>query len=237
MDEMLILMHRDSHFSGSFSAMLEYYEKEGVGAIDEIDPDDILHLKTLEEQGVPLTLGHEERRLVAEARAAYKKAQALYDNEETSLLADLILSEEEDLEGFTEKHIPWLIDLLHNNEFADPLFPGYGYAPVRAAKVLGRLQGETATRALFERLLRINDEEAFLQEEIIAALSHARDFLLNRLRARPLNYENQTAAMALAAVPADETLATAAQKEHERLLQEGCQDKQLLAYLETLYRI
>lgn len=237
MDEMLILMHRDVHFSGSFSAMLEYYEKEGVGAVDEIDVDDILHLKVLEEQNIPLALGGEEKKRVLEAREAYKKVQALYGNAETALLADLILEEDEKLEGFSEKHLSWLIDLLHDSDFADPLFPGYGQGPSRAAKVLGKFKNERTTRALFERLLRIADEEISLQEEILSALRGSRTFLLNRLRSRPVTHENQTAAMALATETVDPELAAAAQDEHDRLVKEGCTDQLLLAYLETLYRI
>lgn len=238
MDEILILMHRDVHFSGSFSAMLDYYQKGGVGAIDEIDLEDILHLKTLEEQNVPLTLGQTEKQMVAEARAAYKKMEALYDNPETALMADLVLEEEEKLDAFTEKQLPWLIELVHDSRFADPLYPGYGLAPVRAAKVLGRFKSdEQVARALFERLLRIADEEIYLQEEILTALRGARDFLLARLRARPLSYENQTAAMALATETVDPELSKIAREEHDRLIQEGCRDKQLLDYLEILYQL
>ena len=98
MDEILILMHRDVHFSGSFSAMLEYYLRDGVGVIDEIDIEEILHLKILEEQSSPLSLGPEEKRRVLEAKEAYKKVQALYQNSQTTLLADLILEEEEKLD-------------------------------------------------------------------------------------------------------------------------------------------
>lgn len=235
MDEILILMHRDAHFSGSFSAMLEYYQQEGVGAIDEIDIEDILHLKTLEEQNVPLILGAEEKRRVLESRDAYKKVQALYDNEVTALLADLILEEDEKLEGFTEAHMPGLIDLLHDRAFSDPLFPGYGLAPVRAAKVLGKLQKDEGTYALFERLLHIGDEEVYLQEEILAALRYAKEFLITQLRARPLNHETLCAAMALGSVEVDESLVKIAQEEYARLLSEGCRDVQLLDYLKSLF--
>lgn len=235
MDEMLILMHRDVHFSGSFSAMLEYYQAEGIGAVDEIDPEDILHLKTLEEQNIPLLLGAEEKRQVLEGKEAYKKVQALYENPDTCLFADLILAEEEVFEGFTEKHLPWLIDLLHDSAFSDPLYPGYGLAPARAAKVLGKLQKDEGTKALFERLLHIGDEEVYLQEEILSALAYAKDFLIERLKSRPITFDNVAAAMALGSTTVDENLKRIAAEEHARLCEEGCLDARLLAYLEALY--
>ncbi len=235
MDEVLILMHRDVHFSGSFSAMLEYYLRDGVGAIDEIDVEDILHLKVLEEQDVPLALGPEEKRRVLDAKEAYKKVQALYQNSQTTILADLILEEEEKLDDFTEAHLPWLINLLHDSDFSDPLYPGYGLAPVRAAKVLGFLQKEIGTNALFERLLHIGNEEVYLQEEILAALRYAKDFLVRRLQSRPVNQETLAAAMALGSVEIDKELVEAVKREYERLIEEGCRDSLLLQYLEALY--
>lgn len=235
MDEILILMHRDVHFSGSFSAMLEYYLRDGVGVIDEIDIEEILHLKILEEQSSPLSLGPEEKRRVLEAKEAYKKVQALYQNSQTTLLADLILEEEEKLDNFTEAHLPWLIDLLHNSDFSDPLYPGYGLAPIRAAKVLGVLQKELGTKALFERLLYIGNEEVYLQEEILVALRYAKDFLVRRVQSRPVNQETLAAAMALGSMEIDEELITIVKREYERLLKEGCRDSLLLQYLEALY--
>ncbi len=235
MDEILILMHRDVHFSGSFSAMLEYYLRDGVGVIDEIDIEEILHLKILEEQSSPFSLGPEEKRRVLEAKEAYKKVQALYQNSQTTLLADLILEEEEKLDNFTEVHLPWLIDLLHNSDFSDPLYPGYGLAPIRAAKVLGVLQKELGTKALFERLLYIGNEEVYLQEEILVALRYAKDFLVSRVQSRPVNQETLAAAMALGSMEIDEELITIAKREYERLLKEGCRDSLLLQYLEALY--
>ncbi|MCX6994745.1 MAG: hypothetical protein NTY13_02815 [Chlamydiae bacterium] len=235
MDEILILMHRDVHFSGSFSAMLEYYLRDGVGVIDEIDIEEILHLKILEEQSSPLSLGPEEKRRVLEAKEAYKKVQALYQNSQTTLLADLILEEEEKLDNFTEAHLPWLIDLLHNSDFSDPLYPGYGLAPIRSAKVLGVLQKELGTKALFERLLYIGNEEVYLQEEILVALRYAKDFLVRRVQSRPVNQETLAAAMALGSMEIDEELITIVKREYERLLKEGCRDSLLLQYLEALY--
>lgn len=215
--------------------MLDYYQREGVGAIDEIEVDDILHLKMLEEQNVPLLLGPEEKRRVMEAKEAYKKVQKLYEHPQTAFLAELILEEEEHLEEVKEEYLPALVDLLHDSAFSNPLFPGYGLAPVRAAKALGLLRKEAAAQALFERLLHIGDEESYLQEEILAALSHAKDFLIARLKSRPVTGETVAAAMALGATEIDAALIQLVKEEAARLRQEGVRDEQLLSYLEALY--
>ena len=74
--------------------------------------------------------------------------------------------------------MPALIDLLRNEDFYDPLFPGYGEAPVLAAKCLGLIGDKRAIISLFEAI----GEGDFFNEDIILDALHvignpARDFL------------------------------------------------------------
>ena len=78
-----ILMHRDAHFGGLFSIMLEYYRQEKKGVQPEFDIARIERLAALEEQLkqnlAALFLAAPEMQKVADAREAYQRLRAIYE--------------------------------------------------------------------------------------------------------------------------------------------------------------
>lgn len=209
-----ILMHRDVHFGGQFPIMLDYYRQEGKGINPEFSITQIERLAELEasmaKNLAPLVLLGAEAERVAEAKEAYKKLRAIYEVKNPKslfpqLIADLILAEDEDAEVevaaiAAEKGaiVPALMDLLRSEEFYDPLFPGYGEAPALAAKALGRIGDKRALIALFEA---VGQSDFFADEQILKALAAigdpAKTFLLKVVHGRPLNEDNEKAAIAL----------------------------------------
>lgn len=209
-----ILMHRDAHFGGNFEAMIEYYEKEGKGVMQEYSLSRIRDLAEIERQnGSDLAgslLSGPEAEKVAASKTAYKLLRDLYrtKREEPSpqrKLADLILSEDEVPESeiaaivaMKGEIVPQLIELLRSESFYDPLFPGYGQAPTLAAQCLGLIGDKRAMYSLFEA---IGEENFFAEDYLLDALQHigmpAKEFLLKVLQSEPLNFDNERAAIAL----------------------------------------
>ncbi len=212
--ESAILMHRDAHFGGNFDVMLNYYLKGGKGVFQEFEISKIQSLAQLEKQSqqnlAAMLLSGAEAERVAEARDAYKKLRDIYESkgkgsENARLIADLILSEEEYPEKEIEaiihhksKIVPLLIDLLRSEQFSDPLFPGYGFAPSLAALCLGKIGDKRAIISLFEE---IGAGDYFDEDIALSALKAvgepAKAFLLKVLHGRPLNEDNERAAIAL----------------------------------------
>jgi hypothetical protein len=209
-----ILMHRDAHFSGSFDVMLNYYKTQGKGVNLDFDLDKIIALEELERQIgqnlSALVLSGPDAEKVAKSKTAYKSLRQLYesptkDKKYALLIADLILSEEEDpvkeIEAIVAEKsaiVRSLIQLLRAEEFHDPLMPGYGKAPLLAAKALGLIGDKRAIISLFE----IIGEGDFFDEDIeLAALKAigepAKEFLLNVVKNRPINADNEKAAIGL----------------------------------------
>lgn len=219
-----ILMHRDAHFGGQFPIMLEYYHQEGKGIQPEFDITRIERLAHLEEQLkqnlAALFLAAHEIQKIADSREAYQKLRAIYEvkkpkNLYPRLIADLILSEEEEPEAEIaaiaaekDKIVPALIDLLRSEELYDPLFPGYGQAPFLAVQCLGRIGDKRAIIYLFEAL---GQSDFFADDQIIKALKAigkpALDFLLHVMNGRPINEDNEKAAIALIAFKDEEEVA------------------------------
>lgn len=205
-----ILMHRDTHFGGDFEAMLEYYETEGKGCYFDIT--DVLAVMESERlHGVNLAailLSGADAERVARAREKYEELSEIYESgrqEKANLIANLILSEEEDEEGAVEaivtkgeSCIGSLLELLQSEAFADPLFPGYGYAPSLAARCLGRIGNPIAIPYLFEAM---GDENTALDEEAALALRHigepAKHFLLNIAHGKRITNDTERAAYLL----------------------------------------
>lgn len=223
-----ILMHRDAHFGGKFDVMLDYYEKNGKGAQEEFDFGRIGELALMEKRTqqnlAALMLTGPEAEKVARAKEAYKNLRDLYNqknpkNKIPLLIADLILSEEEEPENeiqalINEKNslIP-LIELLRSEEFHDPLFPGYGQAPILAAKCLSKIGDKRAIIALFEAI----GTESFFDEDIIlqglkTIGNPAKEFLLKVVHGKPLNEDNEKAAIALINFKEDPEVAEACLK-------------------------
>ena len=219
-----ILMHRDAHFGGKFSIMLDYYKKDGKGVQPEISIERIEKLHLLEDQLkqnlAALFLVSNEMEKVAEALQAYQQLREIYEVKKPKsihpqLIADLVLSEEEEpskeMEAIIAEKgliVPSLINLLRNEDYYDPLFPGYGKAPFLAAECLGAIGDKRAIISLFEE---IGHGDFFDDEQILQALKTigkpARDFLLRVAHGRPLNEDNEKAAIALIAFKDDEEVA------------------------------
>lgn len=217
-----ILMHRDVHFGGKFEIMLDYYQKEGKGAQPDFEPLRILELKQMEQDLqqnlAAVLLSGADAEKVAQAKEMYKKLRKLYENASpigsvkyAKLIADLILSEEEEPELeiaaiVAEKGaiVPALMELLRSEESHDPLFPGYGLAPALATKCLGLIGDKRAIIALYES---IGNEDFFNEDLALEALrgigEPAKAFLLKVLHGRPLTFDNERAAMALIAFKED----------------------------------
>jgi HEAT repeat protein len=209
-----ILMHRDAHFGGKFEVMIDYYRKEGKGIHPDFDLERISELLLIERElrqnlaGLLLTGSEAEK--VAEAKTVYKKLRELYEQKDVKnkgplLIADLILSEEEqpdkEIEAIVaEKAVttPLLINLLRSENFYDPLFPGYGQAPLLAAYCLGEIGDKKAIISLFEAI----DQSDFEHEGMVLKALHnigepAKEFLLKVLHGKPYNQDNEKAALAL----------------------------------------
>ncbi len=224
-----ILMHRDAHFGGQFEIMQNYYDKEGKGVCSDFDAKRISELAALEKEmnqnlsGIILSGADAER--VAEAKEAYKKLRDLYDedkpfNKIPLLLADLILSEDEDPREeiaaiIKEKGlaVSALIELIRSENFYDPLFPGYGQAPGLALKCLGLIKDKRAIIALFESI----GTGDFFDEDVALDALHAigdpaKEFLLRVLKGKPWTGDNEKAALALIAFKEDQTVSSTALK-------------------------
>ncbi|KIC75671.1 hypothetical protein DB42_EU00170 [Neochlamydia sp. EPS4] len=221
-----ILMHREVHFGGKFDVMLDYYLNEGKGVNPEFELESIHTLAKIEKQMktdlAPLMLAGTEAEKIAEAKTAYKKLRSLYEKPKPTmknmlLVADLILSEDleaaQEIEAIVQEKgaiVPALIELLKAEEFYDPLFPGYGLAPSLAAKCLGMIGDKRAIIALFESL----SQGDFFEEDIVLAALRAigkpaKEFLLKVVHGRPINEDNERAAIALIAFKEEEDAAKA----------------------------
>lgn len=219
-----ILMHRDAHFAGQFPIMLDYYRQEGKGAMPEFDIVRIEQLALLEQQIkqnlAALFLTAPEIQKVADSRNAYQKLKEIYEvkkikNPYPQLIADLILSEEENPEKEISaivaekgKIVDLLINLLRSEEFYDPLFPGYGQTPFLAVQCLEKIGDKKAIISLFEA---VGQGDFFTDEQILKALKAIGDpalqFLLHVVKGRPLNEDNEKAAIALIAFKENEEVA------------------------------
>lgn len=224
-----ILMHRDAHFGGLFSVMIDYYKDGGKGIQPEFELKRIEELAELETQLkqnlAALFLTAQEIEKVADAKKAYKSLRDIFELKKTTnlnpkLIAELILSEDEDpqkeIEALVKERetvVPLLIDLLRKEELRDVLYPGYGKAAESILRCLKCMGDKRAIIALFES---IGTGDFFFDELVIEALKAigdpARCFLLKVLNKRPLNEDNEKAAIALKAFQEDKEVISAALK-------------------------
>lgn len=221
-----ILMHRDAHFGGLFQVMLDYYSQEGKGVQAEFSMERIERLFQLEKQAkqnlAALFLTAPEMQKVADAREAYRILKAIYhvkspQSSHPRLIADLILTEDEEAEEEIEAIVAEkgtivkaLIELLRNEQFHDPLFPGYGQSPSLAVRCLGRIGDKRAIISLFEA---IGEGDFFADDLILDALKSigqtAKEFLLRVAAGHPINEDNERALIALLAFKEDPVVAEA----------------------------
>jgi len=224
--DMEILMHRDAHFGKNFDVMIDYYAKDGVGAMHDFDLSRIRNLKEIETQErvdlAEALLPEAAKEEVQKCLELYRDLEALFDKDPKPkvpcLIADLILSEEEmpqkEIDALAEnpdKVVAPLLDLLHSKDFTSPISPGYGHAPYRAALCFHVLQSESSIAPLFEAL---GHSDFATDEALFKALRHqgeeAKTFLLKRLKHKPYCKESDNAASSLAAFGDDATVAQAA---------------------------
>ncbi len=220
-----ILLHRESHFGGSFPVMLEYYERgDARGIHDEISLSRIAFLADVEKRLgrdiAPLILSGADAEKIAWSKKMYGDIQkTAQDNPQASLYSTLILHEEEELQ-FTDKELMMLaqkpsilIMLASSDEFRDELAPGYGKAPFEAIRLIGRLKIKDAKEPLL-RLLSIAEGEE--EEELLIALSSLGDELLEQacsfLSSKPLTPFHEKMALLLLQFLPDPRVAVCAAK-------------------------
>jgi HEAT repeat protein len=217
-----ILMHKDAHFGGSFDIMIDYYKRDGVGVMPDFDLKRIKELKKIEasfqgslsESLLPMPA----QQAVERSKKLYSELREVYEQEAESLpkaICDLILTEEEYPENeistlfrYGKAAVHPLIQLLSASDYYDPLFPGYGRAPIFAAMTLEKLQDSAAIPHLFAAL---GQENFFTDDAIIRALisfgKEAKTFLLKRLTKEPFSKDNVHAITALTTLEDDEEVA------------------------------
>jgi hypothetical protein len=205
-----ILMHKQVHFGGNFGVMIEYYREENKGCMEEFSEERIELLSQIEEkENIDLSqelLTEEEWDLVKRAQEKYAHLKNIYELPSSSahLIADLLLSEDidalEEIEALC-KHpdtIPLLLQIMQEEDLYLPLFPGYGFAPLHAIEVLGKLQAKEAILPIFEALPKT---DFFGEETIFSALFHigplAKEFLLQKIQKTPITKDHENAAIAL----------------------------------------
>jgi hypothetical protein len=210
-EDSLILMHRDAHFSGSFSLMREYYEnEEAKGVCEEIDRKRILFLESLEKRMkqnlAPLILNGKEAEKVAQCIVHYQKLKILADGPSSfeSSLAESILSEEE-VDSIVENASPLLFQkpesllvLAQSEFFCDTLSPGYGTAPMLAVALLGKMKYEPAIKPLFQLIGRGDFTfESYVLEALKKIGGGAKEFAKKLFLTKPYTYDHERAVLLL----------------------------------------
>ena len=211
-----ILAHKEAHFGGNFPTMIEYYKADGVGVMPDFSLQRIEELYAFEktekinlaDEAIPP--GEKER--IARARTLYTDLREVYGTAKPdavpTLISDLILTEDEEatreiaaLVRKGKESVEALLLLIQSDNFYDPLYPGYGRAPVFAAKVLQKIGDERAIQPLFEAM---GQENFFTDDAMIGALAsfgdRARKFLLQTLKHKPFNKDNGHAAIVLSSM-------------------------------------
>lgn len=217
-----IILHRDIHFGKNFDIMLDYYLEKGVGAMSDFPIDRIQQLQKMEKalnKSLSSYLPSTVADVAARAKTLYANLREIYASHEKTdvavLISDLILSESEfptseinALIAKGSKAVDPLIHIIRTIDFYDPLFPGYGRAPIFAAHCLAKIGDARAIAPLFEAL---GQENFFTDDAIISALAafgdKSKDFLMNRMQQKPYNKDNIHAVITLTSFPDDSTIA------------------------------
>lgn len=217
-----IILHRDIHFGKNFDIMLDYYLEKKVGVMPDFPIERIQQLKKMEQSlHNPLSsyLPSAVDDIATRAKTLYANLREVYANHEKTdvavLISDLILSESEfptsEINALIAKGsdaVSPLIHIIQTTDFYDPLFPGYGRAPVFAAHCLAKIGDTRAIVPLFEAL---GQENFFTDDAIISALTQfgdkSKDFLLSRMKQKPYTKDNIHAVIALTSFLEDPTIA------------------------------
>lgn len=222
-EDILILMHRDAHFSGSFSAMEEYYSNpDAKGVVEEVDLTRISFLKTIQDRLkhdlAPILITGPNAEKVAYAKQIYSDLRELTIKDPSSpegILASAILSEEpidelvDRIEATVAQKPGSLLLLATSDLFSDALFPGYGTAPILAIRLLGRVHHEPAIHELFYLLGRRGFE---IESALLAALREigepTKQFAIKQVSHFPITEDNERSALVLLEFLPDETIAS-----------------------------
>ena len=216
-----LLMQRDAHFSGSFSAMKEYYQNpDAKGVFEEIDPERIAFLEDIERRLkrnlAPLLICGSDAEKVAASRKMYQQLrEAASKSDAGGLLAEAILSEksvEEMLAGASKEILQKpeaLLLIATSDALADPLFPGYGKAPWFAIQLLGQLRYASAVKDLFPLIGRRDfDTETYILSALRQIGEPAKTFAIKKLSSRPLSADNERAVLVLLEFLPDEEISS-----------------------------
>ncbi len=207
-----ILLHKEVHFYGSFSAMIEYYSNQDAkGICEEFDAKRIKELSAIEEKlGINLAaniLSYSDAEKVAFFRKMYEDLSELIEKAPTSfeaVLAEAILSQKS-IEDVAEEYKirliqkpELLVSLATSDLFADLLSPGYGTAPSLAILLLGSMKYKEAIPSLF---LLLGQRDFITENAILWALHEMGDatktFALQHLKAVPVTQDNERSAIVL----------------------------------------
>lgn len=220
-----ILLHRNCHFASSFASMLTYYRAEGRGVQIDFTIERLEKLMRIEEKlGIDLSdllLSQSQKlrqKLAQDAHRFFKNLAKSPDQSSVlKAISELILSRKEEptdhlqrVGQFGSAAVSFLIKILCSSQLYNPLFPGFGLAPELAAKCLGLIADPRAIPHLFGR---IGEVGFFMEDVVLEALKKigtaSRDFLLQKLQAKPFSEENQKAAFALVHFRGDFVVAAA----------------------------
>ena len=221
-----ILKHKEAHFSGSFEQMIEYYKLQKIGTLSDINIRRIEHLQHQEQQNHGSLsneyLSEDDIAEVLEAKKMYKELKEHYQNpqknELLTLIYDLILTEKEypldEINAVVKQQnaiTKNLIHILQNPNLSNPLFPGYGLAPLNIIRCLKHLKDEKAIPILFETFKRC---DYYIENEVIQALiemkSVSTQFLIQRIKSLPISHDNEHAACILSNFPPKQDISMSA---------------------------
>jgi len=211
-----ILMHRDAHFAGNFDLMIEAYMDEKKSAVLDTSMKRIQTLarqeQELQRNIAAILLSGPDAEKIAFSRKMYRDLSALFDNPQKSLpkaVAGLILTESEHAEeeidevcSYGKAAIEPLLEIVESPLFTDPLFPGYGEAPLLAARALALLQAGEAVMPI----LYLIKEAPHLENELVTVL-HAIGPTAKVSLMKLAEHYDDTALQALLAFPDHETAA------------------------------
>ncbi|MBF5050560.1 hypothetical protein CLAVI_000171 [Candidatus Clavichlamydia salmonicola] len=239
-----ILLFRDAHFNGDFDLMIKYLEDNDVC---DFRNERIEYLQKVEislgHDLAPLLLSTEAAEQVAKSRQSYIQLRTVYEdplleNSITRLIADLILSEANELNNAMDALIIYgnnatssLIKLIQDDRFYSPFFPGYGKAPVNAIICLGKIADPSSIPYLFSLYGKI-EEEASITNALYEIGDSSKQFLLKILSNRPIAQDTTHAALALAAFAEDKEVISAVFSEISLLIHS--KDCMLLSYLSNI---
>jgi hypothetical protein len=216
-EDMHVLMHKDAHFGGSFSVMLEYYQdEEAMGVQEELSIRRIQELQEVEEtQGNNLSdklLSPQDKAIVLRSFQAYNKLRTIaekvsIDPSSAQLISHLILAEKEnpirEIQNLIDKGdeaVDDLISLIQNPDFWNPLFPSYGHAPLFAIEALASIKNPKSLESIFYCL---KHADFFTEGLVIKAIRSfgdvAKNFLKEVLQSEPHSKDNLYAALCLQA--------------------------------------